>query len=251
MIIENDNIPLTFQFFLKIRGEILLGKRLPGERIPTIKELSKAYGFSVAPIRQALNLLQKTGLISKKPGVGIHVRNPLKLGLYKLPRSLSLERDFLPWEHYLISEDWIKPPKYISNFFQGIPHALEDGRLIQYRCLWISKKEKEHRWLCKAHIPASLYYELNRQTDDSDSSLLQKLFESPKYGGTPMKHVETIHPWICDAESAKYLEVLNGTPIFQISWKLYSENGEPIWISEDQTSASTIVRERRTMGLKG
>ena len=56
----------------KLKDEIVDGKLASGERI-IIREVSKKFGVSGVPIREALNRLQQDGLVEIIPHVGAKV----------------------------------------------------------------------------------------------------------------------------------------------------------------------------------
>lgn len=57
---------LRDKVYQAIRGEIILGNLKPGEPI-NINEMAKSMNISTAPVREALNLLDKDGLIELQP----------------------------------------------------------------------------------------------------------------------------------------------------------------------------------------
>ncbi len=60
----------------RLKAEILDGSRLPGARLPSESELTAQYGVSRITVRQALNDLQKEGLVVKAHGKGSFVAQP-------------------------------------------------------------------------------------------------------------------------------------------------------------------------------
>ena len=60
----------------QLKAEILEGRRAPGERLPSEAELIAHYGVSRITVRQALNDLQKEGLLVKAHGKGSFVAQP-------------------------------------------------------------------------------------------------------------------------------------------------------------------------------
>lgn len=61
------------------RGARLLGARRhvgrlqPGQKLPTIRELAEQYESSDAPVKQALRVLEATGVIETQQGKGTYV----------------------------------------------------------------------------------------------------------------------------------------------------------------------------------
>jgi DNA-binding GntR family transcriptional regulator len=60
------------RFTRRLRSEIILGHRKPGERLP-IDDLKAHFGTSVTPVRDALQMLSQEGLITIKPRSGYFV----------------------------------------------------------------------------------------------------------------------------------------------------------------------------------
>lgn len=56
---------------------ILRGILRPGERLPSERELAERLGVSRPSLRDAVGVLQETGLLSSKPGAGIYVADVL------------------------------------------------------------------------------------------------------------------------------------------------------------------------------
>jgi DNA-binding GntR family transcriptional regulator len=54
-----------------LRDRIRAGEWLPGEQLPTVRQLADAYGVSVTTIRKSLDLLQEERLITVTPGWGV------------------------------------------------------------------------------------------------------------------------------------------------------------------------------------
>jgi len=243
MTITDGNIPLYFQFYLTLKNEILIGDRQPGERIPTIEELHQEYGVSQITIRKALVLLDQAGLITKKQRRGIYVRQDLARVISEPSKSYSDMIDRLkPLRRRVISSEWIAPPRRIAFLFKEQPGAFRDGRIFRTRRIWISRKESWRRRLTNVYVPANLYDEI-APDGQTDLVVLDVIFSVTKYASMTIKGVETLQPWICDVESAKALNIPDGTPVFHRTWKHYTPDEELLWMSESLTTASFLIRE--------
>lgn len=73
----------------EIRNEIEEGRLLPGQRMPTVKDMCLKSGLSAGTVRQAYGLLQTQGLIELTPGRGTYVSVPKENG--KSRKSLAIE----------------------------------------------------------------------------------------------------------------------------------------------------------------
>ncbi len=59
-----------------IKSDILNKKLLPGDKLPTERELAEKYELSRIPVREALKTLAQMGLVVTKHGKGTFVRQP-------------------------------------------------------------------------------------------------------------------------------------------------------------------------------
>lgn len=72
----NGTQPLYAQLRERLRADILEGRLQPQQQLPSEHELIAAYGISRITVRQALNDLQKAGLVVKVHGKGSFVAPP-------------------------------------------------------------------------------------------------------------------------------------------------------------------------------
>jgi len=73
---EPGTLPLYAVLRERLKAQILEGRLRPGERLPSESELTQAHGVSRITVRQALNDLQKEGLLVKAHGKGSFVAQP-------------------------------------------------------------------------------------------------------------------------------------------------------------------------------
>jgi GntR family transcriptional regulator len=226
-----------------LRNEIQLGDRQPGDRIPTIEELHLQYDVSQITVRKALVLLEQAELITKKQKKGIFVR---KAASRELSHASNSYRDEINRLKKLVRKKidgkWIKPPPRITVKFKGVEGIYRDQKIFCVRRLWKSKNEKWRRRLTSVYIPAKLYDEIQSPYKE-DFVVLLEVFNLKKYKQTTLRATETINPWICDVDSASYLNIPDGTPVFQRTWDIFSQKDELLWTSESLTTAFSIVRE--------
>lgn len=71
----DDNRPPYEQVASNLRAAIRSRKLAPGEKLPTHKELTEAFGFARATIQRALRILEDEGLIVSRKGSGVFVRS--------------------------------------------------------------------------------------------------------------------------------------------------------------------------------
>ncbi|MBQ4619566.1 MAG: GntR family transcriptional regulator [Clostridia bacterium] len=73
----------------EIRNDIEEGRLLPGQRMPTVKDMCAKSGLSAGTVRQAYGLLQTQGLIELTPGRGTYVSVPRENA--KSRKSMAIE----------------------------------------------------------------------------------------------------------------------------------------------------------------
>lgn len=70
---ESSSVPLYIQLFSYIRDAILKEDILPGEKLPSLRSLSKTLSLSITTIELAYNQLLVEGYINSKPQSGYYV----------------------------------------------------------------------------------------------------------------------------------------------------------------------------------
>jgi len=84
----NDSTPMYGQIVEQVTAKILAGDWLPGQAIPSIRQLASASRVSVITVKRAYLELERAGIIVTRPGKGSFVAESLDL-----PRQLAL-KDF-------------------------------------------------------------------------------------------------------------------------------------------------------------
>ncbi|MGI5214638.1 winged helix-turn-helix domain-containing protein [Plantactinospora sp. CA-290183] len=56
-----------------IRSKITSGEYKPGDKLPSLRELTAHYGVSAEPVRSAILILQAEGLLEGHQGKGVYV----------------------------------------------------------------------------------------------------------------------------------------------------------------------------------
>jgi len=66
---KTGNGTLKDRIYTELRRSIIMGHRLPGEKID-VRQIAQEYGTSITPIREALHMLNQEGLVTIKPHSG-------------------------------------------------------------------------------------------------------------------------------------------------------------------------------------
>lgn len=72
MVVPTAEETAKTRIYAELRGSVIRGRFKPGEKL-NIKELAKQYGTSIAPVRDALQMLSQDGLITIKNRSGYFV----------------------------------------------------------------------------------------------------------------------------------------------------------------------------------
>ena len=79
MLINIDNqskTPLVTQIRQQIRTQMQHGRLTPGQRLPSMRQLSKECEVSLGIVQQAINALTVEGVLRSTPGAGVYVAEP-------------------------------------------------------------------------------------------------------------------------------------------------------------------------------
>ncbi|MGD8397524.1 MAG: GntR family transcriptional regulator, partial [Anaerolineae bacterium] len=66
---QAKNGTLKNEIYATLRRSIIMGNRLPGDRID-VREIAQQHGTSITPVREALQMLHQEGLVTIKPHSG-------------------------------------------------------------------------------------------------------------------------------------------------------------------------------------
>ena len=76
MLNNSDVTPLYRQMEAILEEKIARGEYVPGQRLPSEKELAQQFGVSVITVKKALASLTERGLVVRKQGKGTFVTTP-------------------------------------------------------------------------------------------------------------------------------------------------------------------------------
>ena len=76
--LEKSHIPFYHQLEQIIKSQIVIGQFVPGEQIPTERELCEIYGVSSITARQAILNLVKEGVVVRRQGKGTFVTEKMR-----------------------------------------------------------------------------------------------------------------------------------------------------------------------------
>jgi GntR family transcriptional regulator len=123
--VELSPIPLYTQVKENLRERILDGSYPPHAKLPAESELSTIFGVSRITVRQALNDLQKEGVIFKIPGKGTFVAKPKAFQQLTQLEGFGEAMSRMGYEIYnqVTSHKLIAAPAHVAQQLQLAPGA--------------------------------------------------------------------------------------------------------------------------------
>lgn len=124
-----SNIPLYVQIYEYIKNEVLDGRIIPHEKLPSIRELSKILSLSKTTVASSYDQLLVEGYIYSKPQSGYYANNISK----GLSAPLKLYSPYLEEAHFeslpdrftdISSFDFIKWKKCLNKVINDDTHSL-------------------------------------------------------------------------------------------------------------------------------
>ena len=232
-----------FRLFDILKEQILSGYYLPGQRIPTERELCGQFGVSRITARHALRLLSEQGMLDRQVGRGSYVRSarPAKLPILQNDFTGSVRREAPSMKRRLLSKQFGIAPPHIAETL---------GLLKVEKCLIAQRLdllEDEPLAYDTVHIP------LNLAGNISDEMLIRIDFLESWLAaeGIALSHsVESIEAKLADVEAAKRLGVNQSSPVLAVMDTIYITDSRAAGVFESVYRAdrfrliSTIKREQ-------
>ena len=185
--------------------ELLIGLVVPGQAIPSERDLMVTYGVSRATVRKAIDGLVADGLLQRTHGLGTFALRPrLETRLHLASFSQDMRRRGLQPSTRLISVTQAKPPADVADWL-GLAPNQKAWRIVRIRLADNMPIAHEDGW-----YPASLLPELDSQ-DLAGGSLYEIL--SGRYGLWVEKAEQTLWGESADAGMAAALAAPLATPL--------------------------------------
>jgi len=218
---RNSPLPLYYQLKQILLRHIRDGDIIPGEAIPSEKELEEDYGVSRITVRRALGDLASEGYISRQPGRGSFVLQP-KLQdrserLSGFSESLSAQGFEVKWQ---ILQNGMQPAP--SSVAQKL--GVDEGQPLLYfqRLVYA---DDEPIMLSTVYVNSGEGITLTREEIDSDS--IYPLLER-KYSIFAHRADRTIEATIALEDEAQLLHVKPNTPMLGIEHVSHDHKGQRV-----------------------
>jgi len=218
---ENSPIPLYQQVRIDLLNMLQSERLIPGQMLPTEKELAEAYNVSRQTIRQAIGDLAASNLLERTPGRGTTVlsgRNRLKFFLDKSFAQQIVEMGLEPHSEVLRQKETV-----IDNASpQTLRHKRGSSALELIRLRFGNETPIGLQYTT---IITDLCPDLGGH-DFKEASLYNLILTKYKL---PIARIDqTIGAVIADEWHKNLLKVSREIPLLLVNTTAYLENGEPI-----------------------
>jgi DNA-binding GntR family transcriptional regulator len=186
-MITFENITLSQKIAEAIALQIAEGKIKPGERLLE-NELTDIFGTSRAPIREALYILEKEGIVERLPRRGVFVKKHTKKELFDLYDAV-----------YRLTEIALQ---------KGMDIATEEQLANLKKLVSQMETNIQNRDVKKFFV---LLRDLHIQFFDlSNNEVLKDLYLKLNNRLTPFRYISLSHPSSLEKSIAEYKEILKG-----------------------------------------
>lgn len=220
---EEERKPAYLSIAASLRERIASGRLVPGDRLPTERDLVEEFGVARMTVRHALDILQLEGLIDRRRGrtggTFVRVEPPLieltnMHGLYQQLRQTGTTID-----SEIITVATEAPDTVTAA-------ALGDGPV--HRVLRLRRIDDVPFAIEDSYFPAELFPDLpGRDLAHGLYNLLDEL------GHRPVTKRETLQPAVADAEEQRQLGVSRTTPLLRLERRASDASGRVVEYSRD------------------
>lgn len=222
MIDKNSVIPIYYQLYKLIEGQIRRGDLKPGECLPTEHEISARFEISRMTVRRAIAELVSAGMVYAQQGRGTFVATP------KLDNIVFELNDFneeikqrgLNYKTTLLEARIIRADKELREKFQV---GEEFKRFLFFRTVLSAEDER-------------LSYEVKYTIYSKSMPILESELKDPSLPGliashteyVPMSAKKVLQVAACTAEEAGILGIAPNSPVFLIEQTIYDQDLKPV-----------------------
>lgn len=210
-----------------LAADILSGALQPGARLPSERTIAQRYGLSRMTARQAVELLLRRGLVTRRPGSGTYVA-PGRV-------EHSLQR-FAGFSEQMRAQG-IEPSGRVLTvrLLRGEGSEAERAlELVNGDACWMLKRvrfgDREPLVVEESYVPASVCPDLT-QHNLAHSSLYEVMNRA--YGVDPVRAHETIEPTACEPDAARHLGTRAGAPCILVTRLAFDGDGRPVEYARD------------------
>ena len=219
---EKTGISLYFQLEQILKSKIITGEYMPGEQIPTEKDLCETYQVSSITARQAVLNLVNEGLLLRLPGKGTFVTEDIaNINMLQFSGKINdLITDGLKTQEVkVLSMNRVKPPKKIFKFLR----LRADAEVIQVR------RTRNANNSPVSYIINYLPIETGVKIKEEDLQKYPMLQILRDQVGIPLSGaIQYIEAIIADYDIASALSVSMTSPILYIETLVFEKGKKPV-----------------------
>lgn len=214
-------LPLYYQLQQAIRDRVAAGEWKPGDQIPTIRELCDVYGVSRITVDQALGILAREGILTRRQGKGVFVAAPKieqgPLGLVSFTEEISRPGHMAGSRMLSLTRE---PATAEVAAALEISSSEPVVSLIRLRIA-----DEQIMGLQQAYLPDRLFPGLADLTAPIDS--LYRLLQE-RYHVIPTAATDTYEPICLERATATLLEARTGDAAFSVKRITHDQRGRVI-----------------------
>ncbi len=215
--------PIYSQVASLLRQRIRNGELAPGTKLPKELDLARMLGVSRIPVRHALAILQREGLIQRRHGRGTFVAEDVGK-----PEVLQLT-GIIGWRtsegtnHRLVSVDNIVPEDELARFF-GLPRGEKLTRFVRSR----TRDGAAFNYIVN-YVPVSVAQRMRRE-NFRVHTMVDMLRKRLKIRLGTVR--QAIQANTADPALARQLGVAVGAPVLYVETRIWRKTGAPLMYSQ-------------------
>ena len=219
-------LPRYYQIVHQLEKFIKESNCVPGERLPSEKELQSNFGVSRVTARRALGELEKRGLVTRQRGKGTYVA--VRLEGFDLPKFTGSIADL-----FMIKKGWVVKDASIEEV--RAPPKIKEALRLTGSSLSVVKIQRVlllHGRPYGFHqnfYPCSIGKRISR--DDLRKYLLLEILEN-KLHISVSKLIQVLGATLADTEIADKLQISFGSPILYVERTVLGEKGIPVGFTQ-------------------
>jgi GntR family transcriptional regulator len=222
--LADHRTPQYVRIYRALRRRIELGELAPGARLPAQRQLSRDFNVTLMTLRQAIQLLERDGLIDTRHGLGTFVAS--KQVSYELSHLRSfaqeMEAQGLALKTRVLRAGFVQPSPDVAV------RLAVDGNESVFRLERLRLIDEEPLVHQRSHLPQWLGIAL-RGTDLAARSLYDSLSD---LGVKVMRARETIHAVALGECEARLLDAVSGAPAVISKRVTFGEDERPLLYDE-------------------
>ncbi|WP_407314517.1 GntR family transcriptional regulator [Desulfosporosinus sp. SB140] len=212
---KNSVIPIYYQLFKLLEGQIRRGELKPGESLPTENDIAMRYEISRMTVRRAISELVTAGMVYAQQGKGTFVATPkLNNIVFELNDfNEEIKKRGLDYKTTLLEAKIIRADEELRAKFQI---EEENKRFLYFRTVLSAESER-------------LSYEVKYTIYSKSKPILETELKDPSLPGLIAAHTEyvpvsskkVLQVAACTKEEALILGIAPQAPVFLIEQTIF------------------------------